>query len=105
MEQPPEDTSENNTETGSTAGTEAAQEEAEEAEETEDTNYAIQQTTKQTEEDLGQNKTIKPQEFLDNLKYETAKTMEYLILENAYNNNLCSDVSVINLVKYYTDKK
>ena len=30
--------------------------------------------------------------------------MEHLILENTYNNNLCSDVGNINLVKYYTEK-
>jgi hypothetical protein len=30
--------------------------------------------------------------------------MEYIIIENTYNNNLCSDISNIELTKYYTNK-
>ena len=37
-------------------------------------------------------------------KYDSVKFIEDLILENTYDNNLCSDISNIDLIKYYTHK-
>jgi hypothetical protein len=47
------------------------------------------------------NTTLKDMEYG---KYEAEKFIEDLILENAYENNLCSDISNIKLTKYFTDK-
>ena len=104
-EQPEEDNnstnnSDNNTDNNTTQDDNTEEEHTQEDTEEIDSIHTPLETTN----DITSNKKLTPKDILDNVKYETTKLMEHLILENTYNNNLCSDVGNINLVKYYTDK-